>query len=211
MQYIRTYQKVGLKGLWNKLYTFRQLKEGTLIGADKFGNKYYENKDYPYGQHRWYEPPIPVAQQLWDASSIPPEWHGWMHYTTDRVPSPAPLPSGQEIVGETNVPKPLDTHQVPDSVRDGEWRMNQTLNRERGYGVKNMYQSQMGGNAFYTQPGNALSPVHKEFVPKVFEQAWTPGKGMMAKKPEPPSKFQKFKAEREAMNNAESKPQAVKQ
>jgi NADH:ubiquinone oxidoreductase subunit len=205
MQYYRAYQRLGLKGLYEHLYMFRQIKEGTLVGQDRYGNKYFENLDLPYGQHRWLEPKNYEAQQLFDASSIPPEWHGWMHYTTDRVPSEKPLPSGPAMVKQTDVPKPLDTHQVPETVRSGEWRPNPTLNRERGYGVKNMYQTQMGGNGYYIQPGSVASPLHKEHVPKVFENAWTPPSGMMKKNPNPPSKFQKFAAEREALNKAEEK------
>ena len=204
MQYYRTYQKVGLKGLAYHLFVFRQIKEGTLVGVDRYRNKYYENTELPYGQHRWYEPRIPEAQNLHDASSIPPEWHGWMHCSTDRIPE-QPLQAGPAIVDETHVPKNLNTHQVPESVRKGEWRANPTLNRERGYGVKNMYQTQMGGNGYYVQPGNLLSPVHQENTPKVFDNAWTPAKNMMKKSPEPPTKFQKFRAEREAMNKAETK------
>jgi hypothetical protein len=31
------------------------LKFGQLKGVDSFGNKYYEDLDQPYGQHRWVE------------------------------------------------------------------------------------------------------------------------------------------------------------
>jgi len=203
MQYYRAYQRLGLKGLYQHLYTFKQIKEGTLVGTDRYGNKYFENTNYPYGQHRWYEPAVYENQQMQDASSIPPEWHGWMHYTTDRIPT-QPLPTGPAIVAESSVPKELDHHKVPESVRAGQWRPNPTLNRERGYGVKHMYQTQMGGNGFYTQPGSVMSPVHKEWTPKVFEDAWTPPKGLMKKNPDPPTKFQKFAAEREALNKAEA-------
>ena len=209
MQYFRAYQRMGLRGLYEHLYMFRQIKEGNLVGTDRYGNKYFENLDLPYGQHRWYEPKNYVAQQLHDASSIPPEWHGWMHSTTDRVPASSPLPAAPAVVEHSDVPKKLDTHVVPEGVRaqGGEWRPNPTLNRERGYGVQNIYQTQMGGNGYYVQPGNVLSPVHKEFTPRVFENAWVPPKGMMKKNPDPPSKFKKFSAEREALNKAEQKKQ----
>lgn len=203
MQYFRAYQRLGLKGLYQHLYMFRQIKEGSLVGEDRYGNKYYENNELPYGQHRWYEPKNYEAQQLIDASTIPPEWHGWMHCSTDRVPSPKPLSTGPAVVVDSNVPKEMDTHQVPETVRSHEWRTNPTLNRERGYGVKNIYQTQVGGNGFYTQPGSVMSPVHKEYIPKVFEEAWTPGPGFMKKNPAPPSKLKKFMAQREAMNKAE--------
>lgn len=31
------------------------LKFGELKGVDKFGNKYYEDLELPFGQHRWVE------------------------------------------------------------------------------------------------------------------------------------------------------------
>ena len=212
MQYYRAYQKLGLRGLYEHLYVFRQIKEGTLVGEDRYGNKYYENNDLPYGQHRWYQPKNYQTQVLHDASSIPPEWHGWMHCSTDRIPSPSALPTGPAVVDHSDVPRSLDTHEVPEKVRmSSEWRPNPTLNRERGYGIKHLYQTQMGGNSYYVQPGSVASPVHTEHSPKVFDNAWTPAKNMMKKNPEPPTKFQKFRAEREAMNKAEEKMQNSKQ
>lgn len=31
------------------------LRPGTLVGTDKYGNQYYENKIYFYGRNRWIE------------------------------------------------------------------------------------------------------------------------------------------------------------
>lgn len=31
------------------------LRPGTLVGTDKYGNKYYENPKYFYGRNRWVE------------------------------------------------------------------------------------------------------------------------------------------------------------
>merc|ERR1711974_428968 len=55
------------------------LKEGRLIGEDKYGNKYYQNDRYFYGKNRWviYNPNVGVE---YDGSMIPAEWFGWMHY-----------------------------------------------------------------------------------------------------------------------------------
>jgi NADH:ubiquinone oxidoreductase subunit len=57
---------------------------GRLVGRDGEGNVYYEDKKLRPGLHRrrW------VAYAgLPEASKVPPEWHAWLHYTTD-----APLP-----------------------------------------------------------------------------------------------------------------------
>ena len=32
-----------------------ELKLGTLVGTDKYGNKYYQNKRFFYGRNRWVE------------------------------------------------------------------------------------------------------------------------------------------------------------
>jgi NADH:ubiquinone oxidoreductase subunit len=67
----------------NQLYTVGDIKFGVLKGTDNFGNKYYENVDLPFGQHRWVE-----YSNLHDpdASMIQPEWHGWMHHMFDETP-----------------------------------------------------------------------------------------------------------------------------
>ncbi|KAK4362801.1 hypothetical protein RND71_018042 [Anisodus tanguticus] len=77
----------------------------TLVGVDKFGNKYYEKlgdtqygrrseemlcvatykNDYIpllLGRHRWVE----YAQKdRYNASQVPAEWHGWLHHITDHT------------------------------------------------------------------------------------------------------------------------------
>ncbi|EGC33359.1 hypothetical protein DICPUDRAFT_98581 [Dictyostelium purpureum] len=63
------------------LYYTGELKYGTLVGVDKFGNKYYENKEEIFGRHRWveygdYKNP--------DPTTIPPEWHSYIHFISDR-------------------------------------------------------------------------------------------------------------------------------
>lgn len=32
-----------------------EVKFGELKGVDRNGNKYFENTEYPFGQHRWIE------------------------------------------------------------------------------------------------------------------------------------------------------------
>ncbi len=63
-------------GTW--LFT---LLRGELVGTDDAGNSYYqERKLRPNGRmRRW------VAYKgAVEASSVPPEWHSWLHHTTDR-------------------------------------------------------------------------------------------------------------------------------
>ncbi|XVE59739.1 hypothetical protein DITRI_Ditri05aG0070400 [Diplodiscus trichospermus] len=55
----------------------------TLVGVDKFGNKYYEKLgDTQAGRHRWVEY---AKKDRYDASQVPPEWHGWLHFITDHT------------------------------------------------------------------------------------------------------------------------------
>lgn len=67
--------KIGYLG--TSLFTrFR----GRSVGKDVFGNLYYEEKSPVRGRpaRRWviYAGPI-------EASTVPPEWHAWLHYTVD--------------------------------------------------------------------------------------------------------------------------------
>jgi len=63
------------------LFTFLR---GQRAGKDSYGNKYYRGKPRA-GQgreRRWV-----IYKGDTEASSIPPEWHGWLHYQTDVVPA----------------------------------------------------------------------------------------------------------------------------
>jgi NADH:ubiquinone oxidoreductase subunit len=57
---------------------------GRQVGTDGAGNIYYEDRKIRPGlrTRRW----VAYAGEV-DASMVPPEWHAWLHYTTD-----APLP-----------------------------------------------------------------------------------------------------------------------
>ena len=59
-----------------RLYTWRF---GTRVGDDSFGNVYYQTKD---AKRRWV-----IYRDLSEASLVPPEWHGWLHYTVDVPPT----------------------------------------------------------------------------------------------------------------------------
>lgn len=67
--------------LSTRLYTSRH---GRLIGEDGFGNKYYEDKTRigPAGKARRWVIYLGDAE----ASKVPPEWHGWLHYILDEPP-----------------------------------------------------------------------------------------------------------------------------
>jgi NADH:ubiquinone oxidoreductase subunit len=58
---------------------------GRPVGADAYGNRYYETKD---GKRRWM-----IYAGTVEASRVPPDWHGWLHHTFDRPPTEEPLAS----------------------------------------------------------------------------------------------------------------------
>jgi NADH:ubiquinone oxidoreductase subunit len=80
---------------WNGATTgihFTTWRRGRLVGQDELGNRYYEARDdrdsYDRGRkRRWV-----VYNGYADASKVPPDWHGWLHYTFDEPPTSAPLP-----------------------------------------------------------------------------------------------------------------------
>lgn len=61
---------------WTWLY-------GICVGEDEFGNRYYEHKKVSSSgrKKRWV-----IYKGYPEASKVPAEWHGWLHYTTSQVP-----------------------------------------------------------------------------------------------------------------------------
>ncbi len=61
-------------------WLFTRLR-GRHVGTDAFGNAYYEERRPRAGMRvrRW----VAYAGAP-EASAVPPEWHSWLHYTTDE-------------------------------------------------------------------------------------------------------------------------------
>ena len=82
-------RKEGWMGAYNKLRMEGVLRKGNLVGMDYNGNKYYEDRNGPYGRTRWVEYPTPpgvwAIEQRYDGSMVSPEWHGWLHYMHDKT------------------------------------------------------------------------------------------------------------------------------
>lgn len=79
------YESLCLLGTW-----VTTLLYGRRVGQDALGNVYYEARGRAatgQRQRRWvvYAPRADGARE---ASLVPPEWHGWLHYT-----QAAPLPA----------------------------------------------------------------------------------------------------------------------
>ena len=58
---------------------------GELVGTDAEGNRYYQDKRTIAGRRRkrWV-----MYNGVAEASRVPPDWHGWLHYTTTNAPPP---------------------------------------------------------------------------------------------------------------------------
>lgn len=59
---------------------------GQFVGKDHLNNKYYKGKPRKgtLRERRWV-----MYTGKPEASLVPPEWHGWLHHQTDRVPPPS--------------------------------------------------------------------------------------------------------------------------
>jgi NADH:ubiquinone oxidoreductase subunit len=70
---------------------FTIARNGVFIGQDDYGNRYFEARDardsYDARKRRWV-----IYNGYAEASKVPAEWHGWLHYTFDEPPTEAPLP-----------------------------------------------------------------------------------------------------------------------
>lgn len=66
--------------LGTRLFTWRK---GTKVGEDAEGNQYYQSKD---GARRWV-----IYNGEIEATRVPADWHGWLHYTWNETPDEAPL------------------------------------------------------------------------------------------------------------------------
>ena len=62
--------------LGTRFFTWRK---GERVGCDDFGNTYYRERG---GKRRWV-----IYNGLAEPSMVPPEWHGWLHYTVDTPPT----------------------------------------------------------------------------------------------------------------------------
>ena len=65
-------------------------RRGVYVGQDELGNRYFEAKDnsdsYDGRKRRWV-----IYRGYAEASKVPAEWHGWLHYTFEEPPTVAPL------------------------------------------------------------------------------------------------------------------------
>jgi NADH:ubiquinone oxidoreductase subunit len=77
---------------------------GREVGRDDAGNRYYEERRPNPARlrvRRW----VIYADGGEEASEVPPEWHSWLHYTTDK-----PLPeAGRRVWQKPHQPNRTGT------------------------------------------------------------------------------------------------------
>jgi NADH:ubiquinone oxidoreductase subunit len=93
---------------------------GTQVGTDASGNRYFESKkaDSEGRKKRWV-----LYHGAPEPTKIPAEWHGWMHYTTDILPSDETVPHHRWI--KPSRPNPTGTperHLPPGHLLQGAHR-----------------------------------------------------------------------------------------
>jgi NADH:ubiquinone oxidoreductase subunit len=61
------------------------LLNGELVGTDSSGNRYYRGRRSSQGrrERRWV-----LYKGAAEASTVPADWHGWLHHRTNDVPPP---------------------------------------------------------------------------------------------------------------------------
>jgi NADH:ubiquinone oxidoreductase subunit len=63
-------------------------RRGAFVGEDEQGNRYFqERRPSRDGRPRRYV----IYNGVAEASRVPPDWHGWMHYSVQDPPTIAPL------------------------------------------------------------------------------------------------------------------------
>ena len=60
-------------------------RNGERVGEDNEGNVFYQADG---GKRRWV-----IYNGYTEASRVPPEWHRWLHYTSQEPPTEQPLPT----------------------------------------------------------------------------------------------------------------------
>lgn len=107
-------------------------RQGRFVAEDEFGNRYYVQRSGigPLGvPRRWV-----IYRDLADASKVPPDWHGWLHYTVEEHPGsvnyvtrPWEKPHRMNMTGTNEAYRPagsiLATAQRPKATGDYQaWR-----------------------------------------------------------------------------------------
>jgi len=106
----RAYKRAVTLHMWLFMtigtWLFTKLR-GELVGSDAQGNRYYQDKRLIPGRRRkrWV-----MYNGVPEATRVPPDWYGWLHHTTDKVPPPGGLP--RQVWEKPHVPNTTGTDQA---------------------------------------------------------------------------------------------------
>lgn len=87
------------------------------IGEDGFGNVYYQGKPLKGYKRprRWV-----MYKGKPEASSVPPEWHGWLHHQSDVVPSEGETPRREwQVAPQANMTGTNLAYRPPGHILEG--------------------------------------------------------------------------------------------
>ncbi|KAL1995204.1 hypothetical protein VTN49DRAFT_1391 [Thermomyces lanuginosus] len=81
---LRNLWRIGFKEYGHQMQYIGDTKAGTLVGVDRFGNKYYENREEELPiRTRW----VDYKEKDIDASQSEPGWHCWLAHMVDSPPN----------------------------------------------------------------------------------------------------------------------------
>lgn len=90
-------------------------RNGAGVGQDALGNLYFQSKKPINGQvKRWV-----IYAGSNDASRVPPEWHSWLHHTSDLVPDDLPAPRVWEKAPVPNLTGTREAYRPQGSLEAG--------------------------------------------------------------------------------------------
>eukprot|EP00741_Cyanophora_paradoxa_P022699 tig00021494_g21921.t1 len=85
----------GLRGTFKRILLMKgEIREGICVGEDAWGNKYYQSPSRSTEQawrDRWVEYTYVDGKNV-DSSTVPAEWHRWLHHMVDEAPTQKEVP-----------------------------------------------------------------------------------------------------------------------
>merc|ERR1711939_621390 len=87
MRMLASIRQNGWGGFHRQMLRLNDAKDGTLVGTDHTGNKYYENMNEHSLRNRW----VDYAQWDFNGSQVPPEWHAWLNHIRRDPPHKDPI------------------------------------------------------------------------------------------------------------------------
>lgn len=100
---------------------------GTQVGEDIFGNRYFTEKKAPKTgrRKRWV-----LYKGVAEPSKVPAQWHGWLHYTTDTLPAKEAAHYAWEQPHRPNLTGTKNAYAPAGSLRSGAPRAKTTADYE---------------------------------------------------------------------------------